>query len=407
MVAPDDVPRRRNGLSAPYSLPQIMSWLFLAATAVQYGLFVIPLMSFIPTVVLAVFFYFLIALVMYFGMRAIAIDSMDKYLKKSLCEHRNGAIKKESEFINQIYAFYNGTADSIKNESLPVGEETKQCWICDIQVAEHSMHCKYCNKCVSHFDHHCLWLNTCIGEKNYHDFYNVMWAISAMQIVHLGISVGLVVDIFLEGTSNELAQSWFGVPAEATVLIVFCVFDICSLILLAQLIFFHIQLQREHLTTYQYIVRDSQERREKSKLVFDLQQQRVAELRRARQDGNRWYAFRLRCGGECRQQGCGICDPLEMPQPVASDRNVGFASVLGGAPINETDESPMADSADSNILHPGENLSGDEDSGHHNGGGVANSNGISHGRHEANHNHDSHVVEVQEVVVDGIEENLK
>ena len=163
MVTPSDVPRRRNGLSGPYSIPQISSWIFLSATSLQFLIFISTILPLEISIPLTIFFFSLVGLVLYFGMRAIAIDSMDVYLCKTLIEQQNTEngelFRRESKFLNRAYTLFNGDVETIKNQQFPENEETKQCWICDTQVAHHSMHCKYCNKCVSHFDHHCLCKN--------------------------------------------------------------------------------------------------------------------------------------------------------------------------------------------------------------------------------------------------------
>lgn len=179
-------------------------------------------------------------------------------------------------------------------------------------------------------------LNTCVGAKNYKDFFRVMLSISAMQLFHTGISAWLAVDITLGGPTEGRADEWLGrsgmaVPVAA-VLLFFVVFDLISLVLLAQLISFHIHLQKKRITTYQYIVQDGQRRREKAKLQMDLDNQRESELARARDEGLSWYAFRLNAGEKFRQWGCcGCLDPLEMPQPAPEpDPSAGFSVALGG-----------------------------------------------------------------------------
>lgn len=359
MVTPSDVPRRRNGLSSPYSAPQITSWLFLVATAVHFLLFITPLLPWIFSIAFTVLFFLIFAMVLHFGMRAIAVDSMDVHLARNIIDQRNGEIRRESKFLNRVYKIYNGDAGALREQRFPAGEETKQCWICDVQVANHSMHCKYCNKCVSHFDHHCLWLNTCVGAKNYNDFFRVMLSISAMQLVHMGMSTWLVVDIFLKGPTEERANDWMGFEgaseAVAGVLLFFVVFDLISLVLLAQLISFHIHLQRERITTYQYIVQDGQRRREKAKLQMELHHQRESELARAKEEGLSFYAFRLSAGDKFREWGCGGClDPLEMPRPPPEpDHNAGFSAALGGTTSSAgTPEQPseMGDLVDNNNI---------------------------------------------------------
>lgn len=164
MATPSDVPLRRNGLSPPYSAPQITSWVFLVATAIHFLVFISPNLPTQSSVPVTIFFFLIFGTVLYYGLRAIAVDSMDVYLTRSLVDQRNGAIRNESSFLNRCYTIFNGDANALMAQQVPENQETKQCWICDIQVAHHAMHCKYCNKCVSHFDHHCL----CKYERVWH-----------------------------------------------------------------------------------------------------------------------------------------------------------------------------------------------------------------------------------------------
>lgn len=365
MTTPSDIPRRRNGLSPPYNAAQISSWIFLLATVAHFAIFIAPILPFEVVLPVSICFYLVVFSVVYFGFRAITIDSMDVHLKKTLLEERNGILKTEGKFLDFCYGVCNNKNHN--HNAGKDGEETKQCWICDTQVAEHSMHCKYCNKCVSKFDHHCLWLNTCVGEHNYRDFFRVMLAISLMQIIHFGISVYLVVDIFLGGPSEDRADDWLGVSGDnthiaiAVVLLVFIFFDISSLILLFQLIAFHVHLQKERITTYQFIIQDSQKRRDKAKLSMELDQMRLTETARAKEKGESCYAFRLRLGGQCRQMGCAIFDPLEMPRPPPEpDRNEGFASALGPNITGTTDTPEQAGENEGNHIHETDDYYQDE-----------------------------------------------
>ena len=187
-------------------------------------------------------------------------------------------------------------------------------------------------------------LNTCIGAKNYWDFFKVMLAIAFMQVVHLGISAGLVVDIFLHGPTEDRADKWLGMfdsasIAVSAVILFFIFFDMCSLVLLAQLIIFHLHLQKEGITTYQYIIRDAQKRRDKAKRETDLEQQRITEIARAQEAGQGFHVTRLQMGGQFRSCGCAMLDPLDLPKPAPEpDMDAGFAGALGGAPSNESED---------------------------------------------------------------------
>lgn len=174
-------------------------------------------------------------------------------------------------------------------------------------------------------------LNTCVGERNYEDFFRVMLAIFAMQVFHLSASLALCIDIFLDGPTNARADSWWGTEVMNAFLIFFMVFDACSLVLLVQLVWFHLGLQRDQITTYQYIIRDHQKRRDKNKLQRELDNQRAAALHKAKAEGKGFEQFRLQMGEQTRRIGCGdCCDPLKMPTEVNDDQ--GFAGALGGGP---------------------------------------------------------------------------
>ena len=154
---PNDIPRRRNGFTSPYNIPQISAWIALLATLLHFVLGITPILPLKASIPLTLFFLFLIGLVLLYGMRAIAVDSMDVYLEEHLRAHRNGTICKESRWKDSIYNAYNPPRTAPPTAAATEHDDTmKQCWICDVQVVDSSMHCKYCNKCVGKFDHHCM-----------------------------------------------------------------------------------------------------------------------------------------------------------------------------------------------------------------------------------------------------------
>jgi len=222
-------------------------------------------------------------------------------------------------------------------------EATKQCWICDIQVGEKSMHCKFCNKCVDNFDHHCLWLNTCIGKANYPYFFRTMVSISIMLFIQAAIHIALILDICLRnGASEKRANDWFQVNTTIPVVVVmgiFLLFNLISLSLISQLLVFHLKLQREGITTYQFIVRDNQNRRERTRKENDLKLRRQMAIGKAKEEGNSSLVHRLEKGGLLRNK-CGLvcCDPLKMEENVDEDNNTsndnGYSN--GHAANNET-----------------------------------------------------------------------
>mmetsp|Transcript_5702 Transcript_5702/g.14477 ORF Transcript_5702/g.14477 Transcript_5702/m.14477 type:complete len:395 (-) Transcript_5702:1057-2241(-) len=225
-------------------------------------------------------------------------------------------------------------------------------------------------------------LNTSIGSKNYKDFYRLMLAIALMQLIHIGVSTYLVVDIFTHGPTEARADDWLGTSGDNTsiaitaVLLFFMFFDAVSLILLAQLIVFHIKLQKKGLTTYQFIVQDAQRRREKAKLELELEQMRMTEVARAQEQGQNMEARRLVMGGKCRSIGCASCDPLDMPQPPPEpDPNQGFSSALGASNNGETEIPEQPGDAENGGAHNGvetnDNYHDENEAAHENGGNEA------------------------------------
>mmetsp|Transcript_11931 Transcript_11931/g.26696 ORF Transcript_11931/g.26696 Transcript_11931/m.26696 type:complete len:280 (-) Transcript_11931:186-1025(-) len=209
-----------------------------------------------------------------------------------------------------------------------------------------------------------------------------MLAIALMQLIHIGVSTYLVVDIFTHGPTEARADDWLGTSGDNTsiaitaVLLFFMFFDAVSLILLAQLIVFHIKLQKKGLTTYQFIVQDAQRRREKAKLELELEQMRMTEVARAQEQGQNMEARRLVMGGKCRSIGCASCDPLDMPQPPPEpDPNQGFSSALGASNNGETEIPEQPGDAENGGAHNGvetnDNYHDENEAAHENGGNEA------------------------------------
>jgi len=147
-----------------------------------------------------------------------------------------------------------------------VAENLAYCFLCQVSVKRRSKHCKVCKKCVDEFDHHCVWLNNCVGVRNYSLFLFSIGSTCAFVTVQLcGAAAALAVI-----SSNDTESGWPAVAArlkERTsfqlgrethgVLVgVLLVANIPVWALITQLCAFHVQLRREGLTTYDYILRE-------------------------------------------------------------------------------------------------------------------------------------------------------
>jgi hypothetical protein len=177
-------------------------------------------------------------------------------------------------------------------------------------------------------------LNTCIGQANYPSFFRTMIYIFGMELAHFIIQIALIIDIFIEGPTKDRADDWFHAGTNEVViavLIFFLVFNSVSIFLIGQLLWFHSGLQRENLTTYKYIVRDHQRKRDKMRLEGEIMQLRHTEMAKAQQQGKKLTVLRLEMGDHCRQFGFVSCDPLNVPKVNTSDTDPenGFGAALG------------------------------------------------------------------------------
>lgn len=339
--------------------------------------------------VLTLIYLGLVGAVVYYGGKAQAIDPMDPYLQVHLKENKPVPT-------NTLYQYFNHPLEASEQSS--EGDTMKQCWLCDTQVRQKSMHCKFCNKCVDEFDHHCMckfskiqcdgyfaiWsrdaseknlvktrvyysclqagiphsffyprhftgLNTCIGKRNYSYFYRTMLALFSMLSLHFILSLALIISSYNDNAATELRiQNWgsdsLQDPTRAihAILIFFLLFDVVSLFLVGQLIWFHVGLQKEGLSTYEYIVRDHERKREQARLDAELSTLRVRRINKAKHEGNQVLATRLAIGGYCRKTlGCAACDPMEVPVSAnveaASSVEQGFSFALGTVSVEVDD----------------------------------------------------------------------
>ena len=171
-------------------------------------------------------------------------------------------------------------------------------------------------------------MNTCVGKKNYKYFYKTLVNIIGLLLIHFFVQLVVVLDLFLDfGNAQRLSEeSWFGIGESATlpitvVIIIFLVSDGVTLSLMFQLWFFHLRLQKQGLTTYQYIVQDNRKRRERQTTEQELNRKRNSEMQKALAEKRKSDYYRLYMGGKCTK--CIPClDPLKQQQQQQSKQHL-------------------------------------------------------------------------------------
>ena len=130
-------------------------------------------------------------------------------------------------------------------------------------MKKQSKHCRSCDRCVDGFDHHCKWLNNCVGKKNYWSFFSLVTSTCAMIAVQFAAGVYLFVISFTRSDEvavrlTDLYGSGLHLTGFRAMHGVFCGLCIPPAILLGELMFFHMILQYKGMTTYDYIMAQSE-----------------------------------------------------------------------------------------------------------------------------------------------------
>ncbi|GAX77523.1 hypothetical protein CEUSTIGMA_g4967.t1 [Chlamydomonas eustigma] len=136
------------------------------------------------------------------------------------------------------------------------------CALCTASVSRTSKHCRACDRCVEGFDHHCKWLNNCVGAKNYRPFFMLVIITVTMLLVQAGWGLYLFSRSFYDqtGLSDIVATSyWVQVNYRGwqAVLALYLLLLAAAIIMLGELFFFHLVLVSKNMTTYDYIIANS------------------------------------------------------------------------------------------------------------------------------------------------------
>ncbi|XP_069822025.1 palmitoyltransferase ZDHHC1 [Dendropsophus ebraccatus] len=178
---------------------------------------------------------------------------------------------------------------------LPVFDRTKHahvienmhCYICEVDVGAKSKHCSLCNKCVSNFDHHCKWLNNCVGGKNYWLFFNCLISAFLGTLLLSIISSYVFVEYFIDPAAlrsdqhfeaiQNFSDVWYvflpaaPIRTQASVILglaaLVSVMGLITILLIGQLLCFHIYLLWNKLSTYEYIMHQRQKQEMKSSSI--------------------------------------------------------------------------------------------------------------------------------------------
>jgi len=225
---------RRHGLQRPFNKYQLFGWtLFFTESSITILAFVPPLEPAIR-ISIGCALLILLCLTLLFAFLSSFTDPTDPTIAE---EHK--ARERGEEYVTELKHY---------------------CSICDSHVQSRTKHCGQCNRCVNTFDHHCQWLNNCVGEQNYGYFVKTV----LMLFLHSTTKIAVGGYILHKYYTNKFdfvrnSQEFFGQGSSVRILNIFviisCVINLFFWLMMTQLIFLHIWLKSNKMTTYEYIVK--------------------------------------------------------------------------------------------------------------------------------------------------------
>lgn len=240
---------RKNGWETPFHVLQLATWVVFPAVMALFFIFYTPVLNKTLAIVLSIVY----ATACLITVMAVALCTGTDPSDDCITIPSVIVDARESRSENRVY-----------------------CNVCMKFVNDQSRHCRLCDKCVDVFDHHCKWLNNCVGRKNYQYFLCSVVGASVFLAVQIAVGIYVVVKLFTdEDDIMERSATSFGcsiekddssglcedgnyrVPLQALqiVHIVLLAFLSPWLFMIGQLALFHFHLCMEHITTYDYIVR--------------------------------------------------------------------------------------------------------------------------------------------------------
>jgi hypothetical protein len=174
-----------------------------------------------------------------------------------------------------------------------------------------------------------------VGKANYRYFFRCMVSIAIMLAIQASIQLALILDIYFgNGSTKQRAEDWFQANATIAVVVVMAVFlffNLLALSLIGQLLLFHLRLQRDGLSTYQFIVQDNQRRRDQARKDDENKLRRQMAIAHAHNEKNGYLAWRLKLGGMMREH-CNVacCDPLKLEEDSQAESEKAPSSASNG-----------------------------------------------------------------------------
>jgi hypothetical protein len=294
--------KRVNGFERPFDKLQILSWFICLYLILSFFLLVVPLLDDANKVWSSIIYALLLLVFVALAIKTGGVDPVDITTKRSM----------------------QATPRDIPSSEL------LYCCFCKCKVHKRSKHCGLCNKCVSDFDHHCKWLNNCVGGVNYKSFFRLINVGFVFTTFHFSCAVMVAVDLWREDESAKslpAADYFAGIDRTGLLaaVLVSCGFAIMTSMMLIHLTVFHLYLQKQQMSTYDYILQQRAKKAEATgqPLAPSRSRQKVApensivEEKEEDKDVGSADAIKVMVSGETMGRGGGQ-GAWRGPDPVAA-----------------------------------------------------------------------------------------
>jgi len=223
--------QRITGFERPFDKLQMIAWVLCLFLIFSFYLVVVPLHDDITKVWTSLVYALLLSAFVHLAIRTGGVDPVDK----TTLEHLQQTPR-----------------------NIP-SSELLYCCFCKCKVHKRSKHCGLCNKCVGDFDHHCKWLNNCVGGTNYKSFFRLINVGVIFTSFQCGCAIAAFAIVWNEPDFPiaSPAEGYFaGIDRTGLLIALGVSIAIPVLVsgMLVHLILFHLYLQHNKMSTYDYIL---------------------------------------------------------------------------------------------------------------------------------------------------------
>ena len=239
----DPVRPRQHGFDWPMEQSQLIAWFNILFLFIIFWTLHAPFLPYPSCVVLSAIF---------------AATSIAVVILKASCTLIQTA--DDGVAAEMVY-----TPENFLNIAVPEGKIL--CMYCKTIVTEDCKHCRACDKCIVGFDHHCMWLGACVGVKTYRLFF--VFTVTTLFLMTYQAAIGwylFAASVMDKDLFEHKVRRFHLVINNAIVYQVFvfliALYETFGVMALGNLVGFHIFLKISNQSTYAWILKRREQKKQ-------------------------------------------------------------------------------------------------------------------------------------------------